>query len=263
MVNIYEAERESQHEKVRNVSQMKQQLEEQLSATQKELSHQMSTSKFLNVQQHEVITNVEESENRWQTQQKQLEAKDKELRRYKRLVKDMQKLNEKYLHKNEQLTQDKEELLENVSYLSEMVLQYESEIEQWRQNREVVVKEMQAEMQEIKLDLESKTVQAQELLEQQQEAGADDIMAIAGNDQNKTITILRQESGMPTMANEMDMNSIDDCASLHSRDSKHSVLHKWYTLHSGVSSNNLSNHGMWFTECLEGLKYEPYELIVI
>ena len=155
MVNIYENERESQHEKIRSASQQKQHLKEQLTATQNELSQHLNTSKFLNVQQREVIFIAQESENRWESQQKKLESKDKELRRYKRLVKEMTLINDKYLQKNEQLTFERQGLMDEVAYLSDLVLQYESEQEQWRQNREVEVKEMQAEMQEIKLDLES------------------------------------------------------------------------------------------------------------
>jgi len=239
-VNIYEAERESQQHKLAHTEMAKQQLNEQLQATQNTLQHHLHSSALLNVQHKSVLSHAQESENRWESLQSKLDAKEKELKRYKKLAKEMTIINDKYLKKNERLSEEKELLEEDVATLQQLVLDYENAAEEWRRTNEAEVEHLKTEMIDLKLDLESKTVEAQHLADVQGLGGfADnDIMALAGRD--RTITIDRGDSNMPTMEDETDKLSMHSAQS----NSKQSTLAKWYSLHSATSiASNQNSRG--------------------
>ena len=169
-----------------------------------QLIHTTSDAHLIREDHDKLRIAAEQSQNRFENIQQTLDRQAKELRKYKKLAKDLGLINEKYLKKNQELTEVKQQLEDELQNAIQIIRGYENEAMEFAQERRDERQTMQEEIQALRADNEAKEVQIQIA-----DTAANDIGSIAQHF-NQTLVIDKrtlQDDTSTTEADDIDATS--------------------------------------------------------
>eukprot|EP01084_Bolivina_argentea_P065709 119772_1 len=219
IITVYKSDRHTQQLRLKK----QESVYEELNDLEEELKQSTVRSSFLMVDNKHLVLQAQESNNRWATEHNLVKNKDGELKRYKKLSKEMSVINEKYLKRNQQLIEKNTILEQEVQELRQIVLSIENEALQ-------VYQDNYAEMECLKNEI---VILKSELEQKQTASGFHSTSGDSGDDlgtlfhQNRTIHIDKSTLEDNTMANIV-KPSETKTSRFHSMHNRRATLSHWY-----------------------------------